>query len=157
MGRPAPFPVTKKGVWERDRYGLCLCAPDIDRSPLLTPRQVNHGLSRARNPTNTNVWARPRTKRRPGQLGLRVWVCSDTPILIDGYWYEIVSNMDMKQVVLCCYLLLYSRFGLGWCVWVTSPCWCVLRVHPCIAVEKEVNIKYLLLPGEVAEYTHLVT
>ena len=80
-----------------------------------------------------------------------VWVCSDTPILIYGYWYEIVSNMYMKQVVLCCYLLLYSRFGLGWWVWVTSPCWCVLRVHPCIVVEKKFNIIFLLLPGVITE------
>ena len=37
------------------------------------------------------------------------------------------------------------------------PCWCVLRVHPCIVVEKKVNIIYLLLPGVIMEYTHLVT
>ena len=86
-----------------------------------------------------------------------VLVCLDPPILIYGYWYEIVSNMDMNQVVLCCYLLLYFRFGLGWCVWVTSPCWCVLRVHPCIVVEKKANKIYLLLPGMITEYTHLVT
>ena len=40
-----------------------------------------------------------------------------TGILIYGYWCEIVSNMNMKQVVLGCYPLLYfCRFGLGWCV-----------------------------------------
>ena len=54
-------------------------------------------------------------------------------------------------------LLLYSRFGLGWCVWVTSPCWCVLHVHPSVVVEKKVDIIYLLLPGEIAEYTNLAT
>ena len=77
--------------------------------------------------------------------------------MIYGYRYEIVSNMNIKRVVLCCLLLPYSRFGLGWCVCVTSACWCVLRVHPCIVVEKEVYIKYLLLPGVMTEYTHLVT
>ena len=44
-----------------------------------------------------------------------VWVYS-TRIMIYGYWYEIVSNMNRKQVVQCCYLFPYSRFGLGWCV-----------------------------------------
>ena len=77
--------------------------------------------------------------------------------MIYGYWYEIVSNMNMKQVILCYYLLPYSRFGLGWCVCITSPCWCVPHVNPCIVVEKEeVNIIYLLLPGVKTEYTHLV-
>ena len=79
--------------------------------------------------------------------------------MIYGYWYEIVSNMNVKQVVLCCSCFddLYSRFGLGWCVWVTSPCWCVVRVHPCIVIEKKVNKIYLLLSGVITEYTHLVT
>ena len=82
----------------------------------------------------------------------------DTPIMIYGCWYEIVSNTNMKQVVQCCCLFQYWRFGLGWCVCVTSPCWCVQHVHPCIVVEKEeVNIIYLLLPGVITEYTHLVT
>ena len=59
--------------------------------------------------------------------------------------------MNMKQVVLCCYpLLYYCRFGLRWCV--------LGHVHPCIVVEKGVNmIHLLLLPGVITEYTHLVT
>ena len=40
------------------------------------------------------------------------------------------------------------------CVCVSSPCWCVLSVHPCIVVEKkEVNIIYILLSSEITEST----
>ena len=39
-----------------------------------------------------------------------VWVYSEL-IMIYGYWYEIVSNMNTKQVVLCYYLLPFRTVG----------------------------------------------
>ena len=49
----------------------------------------------------------------------------------------------------------YSAAALlsGW-LCVTSPCWCVLSVHPCIVIEKkEVNTIYLLLSSVITEST----
>ena len=37
--------------------------------------------------------------------------CALTRVLIYGYWCEFVSSMNMRQVVLCCYPLLYSTAG----------------------------------------------
>ena len=69
--------------------------------------------------------------------------CVDTRILICRYWCRIVSSMNMKQVGLlgnCTRCLVYLRVWGGlavYVVWVTSQCWRVLYVHPCIVVEKK--------------------